>query len=47
MIDGPHEELRGDALSAVCSMAVVLGPDFAMFIPTITKLTQVGVAVAH
>ncbi len=38
VIDGQHDELRGEALNAVCAMAVVLGQDFAMFTPTIAKV---------
>jgi FKBP12-rapamycin complex-associated protein len=37
VLDGPHDELRRDALDALCTMAVVLGQDFTMFIPTIRK----------
>uniref|UniRef100_A0A7R9YR22 Serine/threonine-protein kinase TOR n=1 Tax=Chlamydomonas euryale TaxID=1486919 RepID=A0A7R9YR22_9CHLO len=40
VLDGPHDELRRDALDALCTMAVVLGQDFAMFVPTIRKVVQ-------
>lgn len=38
VLDGPHDELRRDAMDALCTMAVVLGQDFNMFVPTIRKV---------
>uniref|UniRef100_A0A7S1SYY6 Serine/threonine-protein kinase TOR n=1 Tax=Tetraselmis chuii TaxID=63592 RepID=A0A7S1SYY6_9CHLO len=35
--EGPTDDLRRDALDAICSMAYALGPDFAIFIPAIRK----------
>lgn len=37
VLDGPYDELRRDALDALSTMAVVLGQDFNMFVPTIRK----------
>ena len=42
MLDGPHDELRRDAMDALCTMAVVLGQDFNMFVPTIRKVCTVA-----
>ncbi|PNH00404.1 Serine/threonine-protein kinase TOR, partial [Tetrabaena socialis] len=53
VLDGQSDEqLRRDALDTMCAVAVCLGPDFAIFVPTIRKLlrynpmaiTQPGVA---
>ena len=38
VLDGPQDELRRDALDTLCAMAVVLGQDFNMFVPTIRKV---------
>ncbi|GBF92738.1 hypothetical protein Rsub_05107 [Raphidocelis subcapitata] len=38
VLDGPHEELRRDTLDTMCSLAVALGQDFNIFIPTIAKV---------
>ena len=38
VLEGPHDELRRDALDALCAMAVVLGQDFSIFVPTIRKV---------
>ncbi|GAX78992.1 hypothetical protein CEUSTIGMA_g6432.t1 [Chlamydomonas eustigma] len=38
ILDGPQDELRRDAMDTLCSMAVVLGQDFGMFVPTIRKI---------
>lgn len=40
MLDGPVEELRRDALDAICAAAVLLGPDFTLFVPVIRKAVQ-------
>ena len=40
ILDGPTDDLRKDALDAMCSIAVVLGQDFAIFVPTIRKVVQ-------
>lgn len=42
VLDGPYEELRRDALDAICALAVVLGQDFAIFVPQIRKVRQGG-----
>jgi hypothetical protein len=34
----PQEELRKDAMDAICALAVAMGSDFAIFIPSIRKL---------
>ncbi len=39
VLDGQNDEqLRRDALDTVCAVAVCLGPDFAIFVPTIRKV---------
>lgn len=37
VLDGPHDELRRDALDTICALAVALGGDFAVFVPTVAK----------
>ena len=37
VLDGPSDELRERALDVICSVALAVGPDFAVFIPTIKK----------
>lgn len=38
VLDGPTEELRRDALDAICTCGVLLGPDFALFVPVAKKV---------
>jgi FKBP12-rapamycin complex-associated protein len=38
VLDGQVDELRFDALDTVCSVAIAFGPDFALFVPTITRV---------
>ncbi|GIL87381.1 hypothetical protein Vretimale_1690 [Volvox reticuliferus] len=41
VLDGQSDEqLRRDALDTICTIAVCLGPDFAIFVPTIRKICQ-------
>ncbi|KAG2491268.1 hypothetical protein HYH03_010473, partial [Edaphochlamys debaryana] len=41
VLDSPGDEaLRRDALDTVCAVAVCLGPDFGIFVPTIRKICQ-------
>ena len=43
VLDGPYEELRREALDTICAMSLALGPDFAIFVPTICKVRgQIG-----
>lgn len=35
--DGSPDELRQDALDTICACALPLGPDFALFVPSIRK----------
>ena len=37
-LDGPLDELRRDAADTICALALALGPDFALFVPTIRKV---------
>lgn len=39
VLDGSVDELRRDALDTICSVAVALGPDFALFVSTISRVT--------
>lgn len=38
VLDGNAEELRRDAADTICSVAIALGPDFALFVPTISRV---------
>lgn len=40
VLDGPQEELRPDAMEAICALAVAQGGDFAIFVPSVRKLLQ-------
>lgn len=37
ILNGPSEDLRGLALNVICSIALAIGEDFALFIPAIKK----------
>lgn len=39
VLDGSVEELRRDAADTICSVAIALGPDFALFVPTISRVS--------
>lgn len=38
VVDGPNDDLRRDALDTICALAVALGQDFNIFVPTICKV---------
>lgn len=38
VLDGPSDELRYDALDTICALAMALGQDFTIFVPTICKV---------
>ena len=40
LLDGPQDELRERALDTICSVALAIGPDFAIFLPTIKKVRR-------
>ncbi|XP_027913313.1 serine/threonine-protein kinase TOR isoform X1 [Vigna unguiculata] len=40
VLDGKNDELRKDAVDALCCLAYALGEDFTIFIPSIHKLLQ-------
>ncbi|BBN14806.1 serine/threonine-protein kinase mTOR [Marchantia polymorpha subsp. ruderalis] len=40
VLDGNIDELRKDSVDAICALAVPLGTDFVMFIPSTRKLLQ-------
>jgi FKBP12-rapamycin complex-associated protein len=40
VLDGPNEDLRRDALDTICALAVALGQDFSIFVPTICKVRR-------
>eukprot|EP00898_Chlorokybus_atmophyticus_P008681 jgi/Chlat1/8814/Chrsp90S08148 len=40
VVDGPNDELREDAINAICSVAIALGNDFTIFVPMIRKLLE-------
>lgn len=41
VIDGANEDLRREALDTVCSLALALGPDLAIFSTTIQKVLKI------
>lgn len=38
LLDAPSDELRERALDTICSVALAIGPDFAIFVPTVKKV---------
>ena len=38
VLDGSLDELRRDAADTICAVALALGPDFALFVPTISRV---------
>lgn len=38
VVNGPSDELREHALDVICSVALAVGPDFSVFVPTIKKI---------
>lgn len=40
VLDGTIDELRKDAVDAICAVAMALGLDFAFFLPSVHKLLQ-------
>lgn len=41
VLDSPGDDaLRRDALDTLCAVAVILGPDFAIFVPTVRKVRR-------
>lgn len=38
ILDGTDDELRERALDTICSLALAVGPDFALFVPTVKKV---------
>ncbi len=38
VLDGQQDDIRRDALDAICTAGVMLGPDFQMFVPVIRKV---------
>eukprot|EP00897_Mesotaenium_endlicherianum_P005918 jgi/Mesen1/5354/ME000267S04502 len=38
VLDGPNDEVRRDAVDALCALAAAQGSDFAIFVPSIRKL---------
>ncbi len=38
VLDGHIDELRRDAADTICAVAVALGPDFALFVPSIRRV---------
>lgn len=47
LLDGPSEELRERALDTLCSVALAIGPDFAIFVPTMKKVRWGGGAASR
>jgi hypothetical protein len=44
VVDGPSDELRYDALDTICALAMALGQDFAIFVPTLCKVRPLAAA---
>jgi FKBP12-rapamycin complex-associated protein len=42
LLDGPSDALRQRALDTLCSVALAVGPDFAIFVPTVKKARRGG-----
>jgi FKBP12-rapamycin complex-associated protein len=43
VLDGSSDEvLRREALETICAVAVSLGADFAIFVPTVRKVRRLG-----
>ncbi len=38
VLDGNMDELRRNAADTICAVAVALGPDFALFVPSIRRV---------
>lgn len=38
VVDGPHDDLRREAMDVICSVAVPLGSEFTIFLPTLRKV---------
>jgi len=38
VLDGPHDEVRREALDTICVCAVLMGTDFTLFVPIIRKV---------
>ena len=38
VLDGNIDELRRDAADTICAVAVALGPDFVLFVPSIRRV---------
>jgi FKBP12-rapamycin complex-associated protein len=47
LLEGPPEELRREALDTICSLALALGPDFAIFAPSLIKVRRGRVCAAE
>lgn len=48
VLDGASEELRRDALDTICVTGVMLGPEFAIFVPTLHKVNgRKEIQIAH
>lgn len=45
VLDGPHDELRREALDTTCMCAVLMGTDFSLFVPIIRKVCFVWASV--
>ena len=38
VLDGAIDELRADAADTICAVALALGPDFTLFVPSIRRV---------
>ena len=43
VLDGAIDELRADAADTICAVALALGPDFTLFVPSIRRVWPVSI----
>ena len=43
VLDGAIDELRADAADTICAVALALGPDFTLFVPSIRRVRLVSI----
>lgn len=46
VLDGNIDELRRDAADTICAVAISLGPDFSLFVPSIRRVQPPAVVVS-
>ena len=46
VLDGAIDELRADAADTICAVALALGPDFTLFVPSIRRVRPASSIIA-